>query len=308
MATEKTTVVYGERRARTGEAGLTRPRGAGLKPGRVVVWLLLCAGSVVMMLPVVWMVSTSLKEPAQIFKFPPEWIPNPVRWRNYPDALTAMPFDRYVLNTLIITGLNIVGVLFSTSLAAYGFARLRFPGRDVIFWILLSTLMLPQAVILIPRYIEFRTFGWIDTWKPLIVPNFFGSGIGNVASVFYIFLLRQFFRTIPRELTDAARIDGASEFRIYWQIVMPLSQPALAVVLIFTFLDNWNNFQEPLIFLSTPEKFTVALGLASFRGLFTTQWQLLMAATTVVILPVVALFFLLQRYFVRGIVLTGIKG
>ncbi|HEY7033809.1 MAG TPA: carbohydrate ABC transporter permease [Thermomicrobiales bacterium] len=308
MATEPSTVVLGESRARTGEAGSTRPHRAGLDLGRVVVWLLLCAGSVVMALPVVWMVSTSLKEPAQIFRFPPEWIPNPVRWQNYPDALTAMPFGRYVANTLIITCLNMIGVLLSASLAAYGFARLRFPGRDLLFWMLLSTLMLPQAVILIPRYIEFRTFGWIDTWKPLIVPNFFGSGIGNIASVFYIFLLRQFFRTIPRELTDAARIDGASEFRIYWQIVMPLSQPALAVVLIFTFLDNWNNFQEPLIFLSTPEKFTIALGLASFRGLFTTQWHLLMAATTVVILPVVVLFFLLQRYFVRGFVLTGIKG
>lgn len=305
MATKHPSVVIGKELAPPGEVSVTHPRHPRIQPGRVLIWLALCAGSVVMVLPVVWMVSTSLKEPAQVFRFPPEWIPNPVRWRNYPDALTAMPFGRYVMNTLIITVLNMVGVLFSASLAAYGFARLRFPGRDVIFWILLSTLMLPQAVVLIPRYIEFRYLGWIDTWKPLIVPNFFASGVGGV---FYMFLLRQFFRTIPGELSDAARVDGASEFRIYWQIIMPLSRPALIVVLIFTFLDNWNNFQEPLIFLSTPEKFTVALGLASFRGLFTTQWHLLMAATTVTILPVVVLFLILQRYFVRGVVLTGLKG
>jgi ABC-type glycerol-3-phosphate transport system permease component len=251
------------------------------------------------------LVSTSLKEPGQVFRFPPEWIPHPIRWQNYPDAMTAMPFGRYVANTLFITASNMVGVLLSSSLAAYSFARLRFPGREAIFWMLLSTLMLPQAVILIPRYIEFQKLDWIDTWRPLIVPNFFAAGLGGV---FYIFLLRQFFRSIPRELSDAARVDGASEFRIYWQIIMPLSRPALAVVLIFTFLDNWNNYLEPLIFLSSPNKFTVALGLASFRGLFSTDWHLLMAASTVMILPVVALFFLLQRYFVRGVVLSGIKG
>jgi len=305
MATEQSTIAVAERPARAGEGVAGRRRRGGIRPERVLVFLILCAGSVIMLLPVAWLVSTSLKEPGQVFRFPPEWIPNPVRWQNYPDALTEMPFDRYVANTLFITISNMIGVLLSSSLAAYAFARLRFPGREVIFWILLSTLMLPQAVILIPRYIEFRQIEWIDTWKPLIVPNFFGAGLGGV---FYIFLLRQFFRSIPRELSDAARVDGASEFRIYWQIIMPLSRPAVAVVMIFTFLDNWNNYLEPLIFLSTPTKFTVALGLASFRGLFSTDWHLLMAASTVMILPVVALFFLLQRYFVRGVVLTGMKG
>ncbi len=298
MALERTTVLMHD-------ANVEHQRRAMFDPGRLVVLIILSAGAVVMMLPVAWLISTSLKEPGQIFRFPPEWIPNPVRWRNYPDALTALPFERYILNTLFITGSNMIGVLLSSSLAAYGFARLRFPGRDVIFWMLLSTLMLPQAVILIPRYIEFRQLGWIDTYRPLIVPNFFGAGL---SSVFYIFLLRQFFRTIPRELSDAAKIDGASEFRIYWQMIMPLSRPALAVVLIFTFLDNWNNYLEPLIFLSSPDKFTVALGLTSFRGLYTTQWHLLMAASTVMIVPVVLLFFLLQRYFVRGVVLSGMKG
>ena len=288
--------------SRTAVRTAARPR---VKWGRVLVWLMLVAGSVVMLLPIAWMISTSLKVPAQIFKFPPEWIPDPVVWQNYPDSMTAMPFARYVGNTLVITGLNMLGVLLSSSLAAYAFARLRFPGRDVMFWILMSTMMLPQAVILIPRYIEFRFLNWIDTWLPLIVPNFFAAGLGGA---FFIFLLRQFFRGIPRELSDAAKVDGASEFRIYWQIILPLSRPAITVVLIFTFLDNWNNFLEPLIILSTPDNFTVALGLATFRGLYATQWHLLMAASTIMIIPVVALFFALQRYFVRGVVLTGIKG
>jgi multiple sugar transport system permease protein len=273
--------------------------------GRAVIWLILVLGSIVMLLPIAWMVSTSLKMPAQIFKFPPEWIPNPFAWQNFPDSMTAMPFARYIANTLVITGANMIGVLLSASLAAYAFARLRFPGRDLLFWLLMSTLMLPQAVILIPRYIEFRYLSWIDTWLPLIVPSFFSAGLGGA---FYIFLLRQFFRSIPRELSDAAKVDGASEFRIYWQLIMPLSRPAITVVLIFTFLDNWNNFLEPLIILSTPDNFTVALGLATFRGLFTTQWHLLMAASTIMILPVVALFLVLQRYFVRGVILTGLKG
>lgn len=273
--------------------------------GRAVIWVILVLGSIVMLLPIAWMVSTSLKVPAQIFKFPPEWIPNPFAWQNFPDSMTAMPFARYIANTLVITGANMIGVLLSASLAAYAFARLRFPGRDLLFWLLMSTLMLPQAVILIPRYIEFRYLNWIDTWLPLIVPSFFSAGLG---SAFFIFLLRQFFRSIPRELSDAAKVDGASEFRIYWQLIMPLSRPAITVVLIFTFLDNWNNFLEPLIILSTPDNFTVALGLATFRGLFTTQWHLLMAASTIMILPVVALFLVLQRYFVRGVILTGLKG
>lgn len=273
--------------------------------GRFLVWVALVVGAGIMLLPILWMLSTSLKVPAQIFKFPPEWIPDPWVWQNYPDSMTAMPFARYVANTLFITGMNMIGVLLSSSLAAYAFARLRFPGREPLFWILMSTLMLPQAVILIPRYIEFRYLNWIDTWYPMIVPSFFAAGLGGA---FFIFLLRQFFRGIPRELSDAAKVDGASEFRIYWQIIMPLSRPALTVVLIFTFLDNWNNFLEPLILLSSPDNFTVALGLASFRGLFTTQWHLLMAASTIMILPVVILFLVLQRYFVRGVVLTGIKG
>lgn len=270
--------------------------------GRGLVLALLFGGAFLTTLPFAWLVSTSLKNRIQIFTYPPEWIPNPWVWSNYKEALTAFPFDLYVRNTLIITFANLAGTLLTASLAAYGFARLRFPGRDVIFMVLLSTLMLPYAVVIIPRYVIFRELGWLDTWLPLIVPNWFGG------TAFFVFLLRQFFRTIPRELSDAARIDGASELRIYWQIVLPLARPALIVVAIFTFLDNWNDFIGPLIYLSNPDKFTVALGLASFRGLYSTQWAYLMAASTVMTVPTVVLFFAAQRYFVRGIVLTGIKG
>jgi multiple sugar transport system permease protein len=270
--------------------------------GRAIVLALLCGGAFVTTLPFLWLVSTSLKNRLQIFTYPPEWIPDPWVWSNYKNALTEAPFDTYVRNTLIITLFNLAGTLITASLAAYGFARLRFPGRDVIFMVLLSTLMLPYAVIMIPRYVIFRELGWLDSFLPLIVPNWFGG------TAFFVFLFRQFFRTIPRELSDAARVDGASELRIYLQIILPLARPAFIVVAIFTFLDNWNDFIGPLIYISNPDKFTVALGLASFQGLYSTQWAYLMAASTVMTAPTVILFFLAQRYFVRGIVLTGIKG
>jgi ABC-type glycerol-3-phosphate transport system permease component len=301
MATEQTTVVIGDQQARVGALELARRRRVRLEPARVVAWILLVLGAIVTLLPIVWLVSTSLKIPAQTYKYPPEWIPNPVRWQNYPDALTAMPFGRFTVNTLIISGASIAGVLLSSSLAAYGFARLRFPGRDALFVLVLTALMLPQTVTLIPRYIEFRELGWIDSWWPLIVPNWFGNA-------YFIFLLRQFFRTIPRDLSDAARVDGASEFRIFWQIIMPLSRPALMVVVVFSFLYNWNDFLEPLIYITSEEKKTIALGLYSFQGGFSTEWNLLMAASAVMIVPVVVLFFFLQRYFIQGVVLTGLKG
>lgn len=273
--------------------------------GRLLVWVALVVGSGIMLLPILWMVSTSLKVPAQIFKFPPEWIPNPWVWQNYPDSMTAMPFARYVANTLFITGMNMIGVLLSSSLAAYAFARLRFPGREPLFWILMSTLMLPQAVILIPRYIEFRYLNWIDTWYPMIVPSFFAAGLGGA---FFIFLLRQFFMSIPVELEEAARIDGASTLQILVRIVLPLSTPALATMAIFTFLGSWNDFFTPYVFINSPSKFTATLGLNLFKGHFTTNYEVLMAASTVVIAPTIILFFFLQRYFIEGIQLTGLKG
>jgi multiple sugar transport system permease protein len=270
--------------------------------GRGLVWLLLCGGALLMTAPFLWMVSTSLKETAQVWVFPPQWLPNPVRWQNYTEALTILPFGRYALNTLIITVATTLGVVLSSSLCAYGFARIQFPGRDLIFMIVLTAIMIPYAVLLIPQYIMFRSLGWIDSYLPLTVPVWFGGGAFN------IFLLRQFFRTIPAELSDAARIDGASELGIYWRIIMPLAGPALATVAIFTVLNTWNDFLGPLVYISSQDKFTLALGLAQFRGLYATQWQYLMAASTVVVVPTLVLFFLAQRYFIQGVVLTGLKG
>lgn len=280
----------------------SRERRKPFRPDRLLVWVLLCAGALVMIVPFIWLLSTSLKEQRQIFLYPPQWIPDPLRWDNYPHALTQLPFAQYTLNTLIITAFTMVGVLLTSSLAAYGFARLRFPGRDTIFMVLLSALMLPYAVIMIPQYIMFKYLGWIDTYLPLTVPHWFGGGVFN------IFLLRQFFRTIPADLVEAARIDGAGEVRIYARVMLPLAGPALAVVAIFTFINTWNDFLGPLIFLSTQSKYTIALGLATFKGLYSTQWQYLMAASTVMITPIIVLFFMAQRYFIQGIVMTGVKG
>jgi multiple sugar transport system permease protein len=269
---------------------------------RILTYAILVFLSALILVPLIWMVSTALKERKQIFTYPPEWVPSPALWHNFSEAMTVFPFQTFVRNTLIIAGFNIVGTILTSSMAAYAFARLRFPGRDLIFMILLSTLMLPFAVIMIPRYVEFRELGWLDSWLPLIVPNWMGG------SVFFTFLLRQFFRSIPRELSDAAKIDGASEFRIYWQIVMPLAKPALAVVAIFVFLDSWNDFLAPLIYISSPSKYTVSLGLSMFMGNYTTQWAYLMAASTLMSIPTIVLFIVAQRYFVRGVVLTGVKG
>ncbi len=258
--------------------------------------------ALVMLLPFVWLVSSSLKLQHQVFEFPPQWIPNPIRFENYVDALTYKPFHIYLGNSLLIVTANVLAVVFSSSFCAYGFARLRFPGRDFWFAVVIATMLMPYVVLLVPTFIIFTRLGWIDTFLPLIVPQFFGGG------AFYIFLLRQFFRTIPEELADAARIDGSSDFGIYWRIMLPLSKPALITVAIFTFLGSWNDFLGPIIYLKSPDHFTVAVGLASFRSVLNTRWELQMAASTAMIMPVVLLFFFAQRYFIKGIVMTGLKG
>lgn len=268
----------------------------------IILYALLILGAIVFMIPFAWMLSTSLKDPADIFVFPPKWIPQPVRWDNYVKALTVMPFHRFILNTVIITAGCLVGQVLSASLVAYGFARIDFKGRDVLFLLLISTMLLPGQVTMIPVFILFRTLNWIDTFKPLIVPAFFGGG------AYYIFLLRQFFKTIPFDLEDAARIDGCSTFGIYTRIIMPLAKPALTTVAIFSFMSHWNDFMGPLIYINSLEKRTLALGLASFQGQYTTEWHLLMAASVVALIPVLVIFFSLQKYFVEGIVMSGIKG
>lgn len=270
---------------------------------RTVVYILLILGSVIMLFPLFWTVSTSLKTVEQLIVFPPTWLPKPARPYNFIEALTVLPFHKYLGNTAIVVSVNLVGSILSSALVAYGFARIQFPGRDFLFVVLLSTMMMPYIVRMIPLYILYGQLGWINTFLPLIVPNMFGVP-------FYIFLLRQFFRSIPEELADAARIDGASELGIWWKIMLPLSKPSLAVIAIFCFQAHWNDFLGPLIYLNDPKKRTLALGLYAFRAIpgQLPMFHLLMAASLIMALPILLLFFFFQRYFIQGVTLTGIKG
>ncbi len=270
---------------------------------RELPWhFVLSAIGVLLLAPLAWLVSTSLKEPSAIFILPPQWIPSPFRWQNYPEALTAQPFLRFFLNTLTITVLATLGTVITASMAAFAFARLRFPARGLLFGLVISTLMLPSIVTLIPTFILFRYLRWIDTFLPLIVPFWFGGGAFN------IFLMRQFFLTIPLELDEAARIDGANSYRIYAQIALPLAKPAVATVVIFSIIAHWNEFVLPLIYLHSTEKWTMAIGLQGFSDLYSTQWHWLMAASTVMVLPLIILFFSAQRYYLEGIQMSGIAG
>ncbi len=270
--------------------------------GRVALYVMLLIGSVITLFPFVWLIRSSLMGPAQIFSFPVEWLPSPIRWGNYEEALTSVPFDRYFLNTMRIEFLVITGTLITSTVAAFAFARLRWRGRNLIFGILLSGLMLPYAATLIPTFIFWQEVGAVGTIVPLVVPAWFGGGVFN------IFLLRQFFMAIPRDLDEAAYLDGANPLQVLTRIILPLSKPALIVVSVFTFISVWNDFLGPLIYLNDSHQYTLALGLRSFSSAYTAQWDLLMAASTAVILPIVVLFFFAQRYFVEGITLTGIKG
>jgi len=279
-----------------------RTHGVRFSFGKLTVYLLCTGVSALMLFPLLWLVRSSVMDLGQIFTFPPEWIPRPWRFQNYPEALTTIPFLRYLRNTLTILIPSVVGTVITAALAAYGFSRLRWPGRDLLFNILLTTLMLPYAVTLIPTFLLWARLDLINSFWPLIIPHWFGGGI------FSIFLLRQFFRTIPKELDEAALIDGANPLQILWNIIVPLSRPALIAVAIFAALASWNDFLGPLIYLNDSRNFTLALGLAEFTGLYSSQWHLLMAASTVVIVPVVVLFFFAQRYFIEGIALTGSKG
>ena len=338
---------------------------------KTIYHLILLTGSLIFVLPFIWLVTTSVKEEDQMFKYPPVWLPTQQmkvqivgkaaglstmklaggvvkvaeiaeledgtkrvqvldgqtdagklfvmprsaltkvrhfspKWQNYSDALDYLPAETrhgllYVWNTVYITLLSILGTLISSSLVAYSFARLRWPGRDVLFLVLLSTMMLPGAVTMIPVFLIFRALGWVDTLRPLWIPSFFGGA-------FSVFLLRQFFMTIPGDLEDAAKIDGCTYFGIYWRIMLPLIKPALAALTIMTFMGSWNNFMGPLIYINSPEKMTVAYALQLFQGAHGAEYGLLMAASTLVMLPVLLVFFFTQRYFIQGITLTGIKG
>jgi ABC-type glycerol-3-phosphate transport system permease component len=260
-------------------------------------------GAFVVFFPFYWQVSTSLKAPADLFRWPPLWLPFPPHFENYLEVADVVPLGTYAINSLIIVILVIVGTLISCSLAAYGFARLRFPGREVIFLILVSPMILPWAVTMLPQFVMFQRLGWYNSYLPLIVPTFFGDA-------FFIFLLRQFFMTIPLELEDAARIDGAGFFGTYLRIILPLAGPVLAATAIFRFMWTWNDFFGPLIYVSDQRLFTLPLGLAFFQGSprSTVQIHLLMAMAVIVTIPCILIYFIAQRWFVQGIVFTGVKG
>ncbi len=265
-----------------------------------IAFVVACAWGILFLIPFIWMVSSSLKTEAQIFVLPIQWIPKPFQPGNYVEAWNDVPFARYFLNTAIITGANLLGTLLSCSLAAFAFARLRFKGRDTLFFVTLMTMMLPGQVTLVPQFILFRQLNWINTYLPLVIPAFFGNP-------FYIFLIRQFMLTIPGELEEAARIDGASSLHIFARIFVPLAAPALVASVIFSFMFHWNDFFGPLVYLNSDEMKTLALGLDAFKGEFTNQWHLLMAGSVMMLLPCVVVFFLAQRYFIEGVVMTGLK-
>jgi len=269
----------------------------------LIVYALLVILSLVFLFPFFWMISTALKPDYQVFIWPPKWIPDPIQWSNFADAFSnpLLPFDIFVKNSMIIEVGMITGRLISCTLVAYGFARLEAPGKNALFGLLLATLMLPAAAVLIPRFILFSRLGWVNTFRPLIVPAWFGEA-------YAIFLMRQFFLTIPRELEEAAYIDGASTLQVIRYVIVPLSLPVLTVITILSFKDIWNDLLNPLLYLNDASKYTVAVGLAYFNGQFNVQMNLLMAASVTMLVPVLGLFFIAQRAFVEGITMTGLKG
>jgi len=269
---------------------------------RLLLLLLVAAGSIIFIMPFAWMVSTSFKSSDEVLRFPPVWIPQTLHFENYTIPWHRLPFPTYYKNTLIVVIFNLIGTVLSSSIVAYGFARLRFRGRSWLFLLVLSTMMLPSQVTLVPTYYLFAKLGWVNSLWPLIIPVYFGSA-------FNIFLLRQFFMTISTELDDAAKIDGCGFFSIHWRIILPLARPALGVIAIFQFTYDWNDFFNALIYLNSPKNFTIALGLRTLQStMLYTPMQHIMAMTLVAILPVLLVFVIAQRYFIQGIVITGIKG
>jgi len=267
----------------------------------LLTYLVLVPGALLFLYPLLWMLSTSLKPKHQIFTYPIEWIPDTWMWSNYGEVFNQVPFWTYTVNTAVITVIGVVGTLFGSSLAAYGFARFRFPGRDALFLLMLSTMMVPIWVTLIPSFLMFRWFGWLNSYLPILVPAFF-------AQPFYTFLLRQFFMTVPIDLEDAARIDGANRLQIFLNIMLPLSRPALATAAIFAFFFYWNEFLLPLIYIQDQTKFPISVGISSFISEYRSDFALMMAASGMALAPPILVFFFAQRYFIQGFVLSGVKG
>lgn len=266
-----------------------------------VCFVVLALGSLMFLIPFFWMLSTSLKSKAEIFSFPVIWIPSTFHWENYTRALTVLPFGRYFANTFIIAFCRIAGQVVACSIVAFSFARLKFPGRNALFMVMLSTLMLPGIVTMIPSFVVFTKIGWMNSWLPLIVPMLF-------ATPYNTFLLRQFYMTLPRDLDEAAKLDGCTNWGIFLRVLFPLTIPAVTAIVVFQFMDAWNDFMGPLLYLRDSELYTVSLGLSLFQGKIRTEWQLLMAASAVAMVPSLILFAVAQKYIIGGIALTGIKG
>ncbi len=272
----------------------------------IITYILVIVGAGGMLMPFLWMISTSLKDINHIFVIPPQWIPKPIHWENYKRVFELLNFGRYYLNTILVTAGRMFGIFFTCTMAGYAFARLKFPGRDILFFILLSSLMIPFEVLMVPTFMLMKNLHWINTYQALIVPQ----ALGAFGGAFNVFLMRQFFLTIPKELEEAAIIEGASPFRIFWSIMLPLVKPALAALIIFAFGAAWNDFTYPLIVTNTDNMKVLSLGIAGFKGFRSgmTQWHLMMAASTISILPVVIVFVFAQKYFIEGITTTGMKG
>ena len=268
---------------------------------KTIAYTALTLGSLFTLFPFLWIISTSLKEQQYVLQFPPQWIPNPVNTQNYIDVWSQVPLARGFLNSAFVSVTGTVGVLLASSLAGFSFAKLRFPGRDRIFIMLLATMMIPGAVLLIPQFLLFRSLHWVNTFNPLIIPSFFGA-------VFETFFFRQFFRSLPDDLIDAAKVDGASFFTIYWRVALPLSKPAVATLAVLAFMWRWNDYMGPLIYLQDPNSQTLPVMISTFQSQYITAYGLMMAASVLSILPIIILFFFMQRNFVEGITMTGIKG
>jgi multiple sugar transport system permease protein len=268
----------------------------------MVSYVLLSGGLIVILLPLLWMVSTALKDMQQVFRFPPTLIPDPFYWTNFRDAFTmdTLPFAQFFINSTIITVAATIGSVISSVIVAYSFARIEWKGRDLLFFVVITTMMIPHEITLVPRFILFRDLGWLDTYLPLIVPEYFGRP-------FFIFLLRQYMLTIPREIDQAAIIDGCNEWQLLVRIIVPVTTLAMFSVIVFSIQTHWNEFLEPLVFVNRLERFPISVGLAMFNGQYGTRYNLLMAASLVSMLPLVLIFAFFQKYFIEGVVVTGVK-
>lgn len=269
----------------------------------IITYTLLLVGIIIVMVPIVWLISTALKDNQQIFRQPPSLIPSPVRWENFMQSMThsGLPFTRFFLNSFIITIISTIGAVISSFIVAFSFARLRWFGQKTLFFIVVMTMVIPAEVIIVPQFIIYKSIGWVDTFAPLIVPSFFGGA-------FFIFILRQYMMTIPKEMDEAAKIDGCNTWNILWKIIFPQSIPAALAIAIYSIQGHWNAFLEPLIYLSSTKKFTITLGLSLFNGQYSTEWGLLMAASIIVVSPILLMFIFAQKYFIQGVVISGVKG